>query len=156
MKKRQIEFGDFQTPEELCEKIVVFLKSSGVNPTVVIEPTCGTGNFLFQSLLIFNNAKAFYGFDINEEYVKNIKNRLANLNGKTVEIKRQNFFQMGWEDYFHSLPENVLVIGNPPWVTNSTLGTIQSENLPPKSNFQNLKGFSAKTERQILIFRNGY
>jgi hypothetical protein len=39
----------------------------------------------------------------------------------------------------------LLVIGNPPWVTNSTLSTLNSKNLPKKSNFKNAKGIDAIT-----------
>jgi hypothetical protein len=39
----------------------------------------------------------------------------------------------------------VLVVGNPPWVTNSELGQLGSTNLPTKSNFQGLRGFEART-----------
>ena len=40
---------------------------------------------------------------------------------------------------------NTLVIGNPPWVTNSELGSINSSNLPQKSNFKKHSGFEAIT-----------
>ena len=39
----------------------------------------------------------------------------------------------------------ILVIGNPPWVTNSDLGQLGSNNLPTKTNFQGLRGFDART-----------
>ena len=38
-----------------------------------------------------------------------------------------------------------LVIGNPPWVTNSELGSIDSNNLPEKSNFKKHSGLDAMT-----------
>jgi len=38
-----------------------------------------------------------------------------------------------------------LIIGNPPWVTNSSLSVLNSGNLPKKNNFCRLKGFDAKT-----------
>jgi hypothetical protein len=39
----------------------------------------------------------------------------------------------------------LLVIGNPPWVTNSTLSTLDSKNLPTKTNFKRAKGIDAIT-----------
>ena len=39
----------------------------------------------------------------------------------------------------------VLILGNPPWVTNAELGSLQSANLPKKSNFKNLNGLDAMT-----------
>ena len=47
--------------------------------------------------------------------------------------------------FFSSLPENLLVVGNLPWVTNSELGSLESKNLPEKNNFQRHRGFAAKT-----------
>jgi hypothetical protein len=43
------------------------------------------------------------------------------------------------------LPEPILILGNPPWVTNAELGTLGSTNLPPKSNSQGLAGLDALT-----------
>jgi len=39
----------------------------------------------------------------------------------------------------------LLVIGNPPWITNSELGSLESKNLPTKSNFKGFSGFEALT-----------
>ena len=46
------EFGDYQTPRFFAAKVCNFLKEYiGIHPSVVIEPTCGKGNFLFESLV---------------------------------------------------------------------------------------------------------
>ena len=65
-KKNQItiEFGDFQTPNELANKIVIHLKQLGISPTTIIEPTCGIGSFILASLKTYPDTKIF-GFDIN-------------------------------------------------------------------------------------------
>ena len=34
-----------------------------------------------------------------------------------------------------------LIIGNPPWITNSKLSKLNSDNIPIKKNFKNLKSF---------------
>ena len=44
--KAQIEYGDFQTPLELAQKVCQKLVELGVNPDVIVEPTCGVGNFI--------------------------------------------------------------------------------------------------------------
>jgi hypothetical protein len=44
-----------------------------------------------------------------------------------------------------SINDNVLVIGNPPWATNSRLSTINSYNLPIKDNFKKHTGLDAIT-----------
>ncbi len=38
-----------------------------------------------------------------------------------------------------------VIIGNPPWVTNSELGAIKARNIPAKSNIKALSGLDAKT-----------
>jgi hypothetical protein len=43
------------------------------------------------------------------------------------------------------MPEPLLIIGNPPWVTNAELSVIGSSNVPNKSNYQNLNGLEALT-----------
>lgn len=41
------EFGDFQTPFMLAQKVVEVLKRNHIiSPAHVIEPTCGKGAFL--------------------------------------------------------------------------------------------------------------
>jgi len=59
---------------------------------------------------------------------------------------------------------NVLVLGNPPWVTNSELGILNSKNLPKKTNIKSLNGLDAITgkgnfdisESIILMMLNSF
>jgi hypothetical protein len=44
-----------------------------------------------------------------------------------------------------SLPDPILVIGNPPWVTSADLASLNSSNLPKKTNFHGFSGLDAKT-----------
>lgn len=41
--------------------------------------------------------------------------------------------------------DKLLILGNPPWITNSKLMSESLKNLPQKSNFKNLKGFDSIT-----------
>jgi len=52
---------------------------------------------------------------------------------------------MDWQAFFAELKGELLVLGNPPWVTNAGMGAIGGRNLPIKNNFQNHRGFAAKT-----------
>jgi hypothetical protein len=141
--KEKIEYGDFQTPENLASQIVSFIKESVISPSVIIEPTCGTGNFIKAALSVFNGNAKYYGFDINERYVDNLKKTIIN-NNCCIEVS--DFFEKDWKQFFSDLKhEIILIIGNPPWVTNSALSVLNSKNLPDKSNFQCHNGFSAKT-----------
>ncbi|MGK7940256.1 MAG: SAM-dependent methyltransferase, partial [Crocosphaera sp.] len=44
--KNKIEYGDFQTPLDLTDKICNKLVQLNVFPDIIVEPTCGVGNFL--------------------------------------------------------------------------------------------------------------
>ncbi|MFH0792921.1 MAG: SAM-dependent DNA methyltransferase [bacterium] len=60
-------------------------------------------------------------------------------------MAQQDFFSFDWKKFFAPLRGEILVLGNPPWVTNAALGVLGSKNLPRKTNFQNHSGFAAKT-----------
>jgi len=143
--KATIEFGDFQTPDNLARGICNFLRSEGIAPYAVVEPTCGKGNFLISSLETFDSGKKFLAVDINNDYLKELNKRIGSFSRVDIELKNADFFLVDWQRTFARLPQPLLIIGNPPWVTNSKLGSINSTNLPTKSNFQNHKGLDALT-----------
>jgi len=145
-EKNKIEFGDFQTPRELALLICQFLKSTDVAPLSIVEPTCGKGSFLIAALETFTSAKQVLGVDINSSYLDGLRDKLCNNPfSDKVKIKQGDFFTFNWGNIVDTLPEPLLIIGNPPWVTNSELGSINGGNLPKKSNFQNHIGFDAIT-----------
>ena len=145
ISNRKIEYGDFQTPMELCLAITAFLGDNGVLPDVVVEPTCGQGSFVKASMDCFPAARLIYGFDVHSEYVDELRDGLPKENGQKCRIEQRDFFHVNWADFFARVEGNLLVIGNPPWVTNAALGALESQNLPQKTNFQGLNGFAAKT-----------
>ena len=132
------EFGDYQTPLEFAAKICRFLKiERNVKPSTILEPTCGVGNFLRASLEF--DAEKYFGIEINPAHCKTCA---ENLSDERVKIVNANFFDFD----LSTLPkDNLLVIGNPPWVNNETLSKLNSANLPPKSNFKRFKGLDALT-----------
>lgn len=143
--RKKIEFGDFQTPPDLALEIAGFLRDSGEAPDVIVEPTCGRGSFVVAAMGAFPRAKVVCGFDINPQYVLAAANTVRQHTGRKPHLQCRNFFQVDWKEFFSSLGGTVLVIGNPPWVTNSALGALGSDNLPEKTNFQGRNGFAAKT-----------
>jgi hypothetical protein len=143
---RRAEFGDFQTPTALARQVCELLAGKGVWPASIIEPTCGTGSFLFAALDRFVGAERAIAIDLNEDHLNLVRGALAHkpYAGK-VRISRTDFFEADWPKIVHALPEPTLVIGNLPWVTNAALGLLRSSNLPAKSNFQNHRGMDAIT-----------
>ena len=55
ISERTKDLGDFQTPSHLTDKICQYLADSGFKPNIIIEPTCGIGNFVISSLKILSN-----------------------------------------------------------------------------------------------------
>lgn len=147
MKTKQLlgkkEFGDFQTPQELSSIMVNIISENNICPNVIIEPTCGVGNVLLAAYDFFHPQKAI-GIEINNSYCKNL---LEKSNGdKNILVVNGDIFIS-----INALKEEIndrdicLFIGNPPWVTNSELSSIESANIPQKSNIKNLRGIEAIT-----------
>ena len=132
------ERGDYQTPLHFAAQVCGFLKHRrGVSPSVILEPTCGTGNFLKSSLVF--SAKKYYGIEINPEYCRYCADTIKD---SRVEIINADFFTY---ELNNIVEEPLLVIGNPPWVTNSTLSSLGSSNVPQKTNFKGMRGVEAIT-----------
>lgn len=137
------EFGDFQTPESLATEVVALIDQLYGRPDVIIEPTAGVGTFLRVAADHWGQHPRYVGYEINHDYVSQAFQLLA---PRGVEVRERDFFAENWEkNLAEANRSRVLVIGNPPWVTNSTLGQLGSSNLPKKSNFQGLKGYDART-----------
>jgi hypothetical protein len=142
-KTARKEFGDYQTPQPLADQVLAFLVPQGLRPAVIVEPTCGLGAFVKAAAVSFPSSDIF-AFDLKQEYTKHLSGSFEDFQPR-LQIETQDFFRKDWKAFFESLDGEILVVGNPPWVTNASLGTIQGTNLPIKSNFQNHKGFAAKT-----------
>ncbi len=143
---KKVEYGDFQTPQELAQQVCILLKKNKVVPRSIVEPTCGIGTFFMEALNAFNEAKAGYACDIDGSYIEALKNWFSDYSGDILaRIETADFFSKNWESDLDNLPEPILVIGNPPWVTNSQLGQLKSDNLPAKQNHKKMKGLDALT-----------
>ncbi len=134
------EYGDYQTPVDFAEKVCIYLKNyRHLKPSAIVEPTCGVGSFLESSLLF--EANEYYGIEINPEYCDICRKK---INDNRVRIINSDFFAFSSMSLIQDRRQ-ILVIGNPPWVTNSTLSALGSDNLPIKANFKGLKGIEAIT-----------
>ena len=134
------EYGDYQTPICFAEKVCFYLKEyRHIEPSAIVEPTCGLGSFIQSSLLF--NAEEYYGIEINPEYCKACEDKIKD---NRVKIINSDFFTFSSKSLIKNKSQ-ILVIGNPPWVTNSTLSALGSDNLPIKTNFKGLKGIDAIT-----------
>lgn len=147
------EYGDFQTNQFLAQKVVDYTFSKSNDFEFILEPTCGKGNFLLAAIKQSKKLKKVVGVEIYQPYVWETKFKILEYfisvkeNTKPeIDIIHANAFEFSYEDLAKSTQDlKTLIIGNPPWVTNSELGSIDSKNLPQKSNFKKHSGFEAIT-----------
>jgi len=141
---RQKLLGDYQTPLPLARQIARRLFAPDANWGRVLEPTCGSGNFIRACLELSEEIQEIIGCEIQAPYVERAR-EIQPQNPK-ISVLHRNIFDL---DLASSLPWTaklpLLIIGNPPWVTNSAQGRLNGRNLPQKSNFQNLRGLDAIT-----------
>jgi len=141
LRPSRVERGDWQTPLDLARQVSRLAARLGARPSSILEPTCGKGAFLEAAAEVFPDVPA-RGFDIDPGHVETA--RLA-LVGSPVDVRLGDCFEVAWEDVLAAMPDPVLVLGNPPWVTSADLGALGSRNLPPKSNFKRFRGLDART-----------
>ncbi|MBX2890716.1 MAG: hypothetical protein KF734_07295 [Saprospiraceae bacterium] len=146
------EYGDFQTNLNLASRIAYFLKEKGCSPQTLIEPTFGKGNFILAALQHFPQLRQIRGIEIYKPYVWETKFAVLDFFLKNpdrskpdIRLFHQDVFDSDFQKLSRELSGEILILGNPPWVTNAKLGTLNSANLPTKSNFKNLNGLDAMT-----------
>ena len=149
----RVEYGDFQTNKQLAETVCNCLYNKNINPKILLEPTCGKGNFILSAIKTFGSLQQIFGIEIQEKYLWCLKFELLeyflqnpNVNKPQINLFHCNVFDFDFKQVKNQINNReLLVIGNPPWITNSTLSTLNSKNLPKKSNFKNAKGIDAIT-----------
>lgn len=147
------EYGDFQTNSNLAIQVAEYCSKNLSNPKIVVEPTCGKGNFIVASLRTFKRIEKIFGIEIYKQYVWETKFNIVDffidnpsINKPEIEIIHCNVFDFDFKKIaIENSKKETLVIGNPPWVTNSKLSSLESNNLPTKSNFKKHSGFEAIT-----------
>lgn len=124
------EFGDFQTPRPLAAQV---LRTLGGRPWArVLEPTCGAGAFLAEIAAAMPAAEVV-GIEVQPKYA-------------APRVIQADLFDLHLgADVAWRADGPLLVVGNPPWVTNAQLSTLRSANRPERRNAKNLPGLDAMT-----------
>ncbi len=165
------EFGDFQTNGILTDQVTQYAFKKNPDIEFILEPTCGQGNFIISSLKKFKNLKKLVGVEIYQPYIWETKFKILSfylrnedLTKPEIEIFHESVFEYSFSELANSTKDlKTLIVGNPPWVTSSELGSIASQNLPKKSNFKKVQGFEAITGKSnfdlgeyisLLMLRN--
>ncbi|MHA1673812.1 MAG: N-6 DNA methylase, partial [Promethearchaeota archaeon] len=128
------EFGDFQTPQKLSNQICEFLHvKRKLNPRIIVEPTCGVGNFLVASIQHFPALKMIYALELQPKYIPIAKIQCLHAvwdlpTPPIIVIVNADVFSYDFSEHLlEHFPDvgdihpEILVLGNPPWVTNSEL-----------------------------------
>jgi hypothetical protein len=139
-RSRPIDRGDFQTPAELAERVAALVPEA---PASIVEPTCGAGSLLIAALRRFPDADAV-GLELDPTHLVACRRALAAA-GAGARLRRADFFATDWPALVAGMAEPILVIGNPPWVTNAVLGAAGSTNLPAKSTAHLPAGVDPRT-----------
>lgn len=139
------EFGDYQTSLGLAIEVCKKIKNLGFKPNTIIEPTCGTGNFIKAAQQEFKNNTKIIGIEINNQYLNIVKSHINESDKNNISLINDNFFTLDWTEILKNIEVPILFLGNLPWVTNSTIGSLNGKNLPQKANFHKLNGFDAMT-----------
>ncbi len=134
--------GSYYTPKAIVDEIV----KEYVRPnSLVLDPCCGTGQFLLSASDTVVNPSDVWGFDIDETAV-----RLARIN-LLAKFPKKNFYpniyqkntllEVGTNSLFsqNDIPKFDVVITNPPWGVHFT----QSETAQLQSIFTNIKSNEA-------------
>ena len=147
------EYGDFQTPFQLTEQILKLLKKKNIRPAILIEPTAGKGNFILSALRHMPALQNIYAIEIYKPYIWESKFKILDYflqNPRSVYPKIRFYhadifqFDMAFIRKKHRNRE-ILIAGNPPWVTNAALSVMKSSNLPVKTNYKKMRGIDALT-----------
>ncbi len=129
------QYGDFQTPLELANAVLGLLKR--LQFARVLEPTCGSGNFIRAAQKALPSAEVI-GVELQPEY--------AEAAGRLTKVHQADAMQFDFAaDLAWHEDGRLLVVGNPPWVTNSDLTRMASANKPKLENIRGLSGLEAMT-----------
>jgi len=129
----------------LALEVTRWLQRRGITPKAVVEPTCGQGTFLKAARTQWPGLSAVLGVELNPAYVAEAKRNLGDA--PNTQVLEGNFFDFPWAAHLRSLPQPMLALGNPPWVTNSQLMAMGSTNLPAKQSRKGQSGLDARTGR---------
>ncbi|MEM8678097.1 MAG: SAM-dependent DNA methyltransferase [Planctomycetota bacterium] len=145
----QVTFGDFQTPPALAEAVVRQIGNDCFKPLGIVEPTCGEGNLLAAAAAHFSDARAWLGVEINPTHLQTATRVMQPLASaqthRDLRLIEADVFKTDWGPLLKDFPAPLLIVGNPPWVTNTTQGRHGSHNLPEKRNREGVRGIEALT-----------
>src|SRR5262245_28647057 len=89
-----VEWGDFQTPPGLVAAVIRRLGPIGEKWGRVLEPTCGSGNFIRGILSSSSLPKEIVGIEIQPKYFASAAQIEAESASVRVTVLQRNIFQV--------------------------------------------------------------
>lgn len=115
------EYDEYQTPLFFTDEICNYLKNElEINPDIIIEPTCGIGNFIKSASKTFPKSQ-IYGIDIDKEKLNKIDSTIPN-----IKLINENILTLKFNHF--DKKNSFLIIGNPPYFTKNKLSKINAKN----------------------------
>jgi hypothetical protein len=142
------DLGDFQTPPELVAKVLEALGPISPRWPRVLEPSCGRGHFIRGLLDLPDPPREIQAIEIQESHYHAARALVAGYPARKLPVRiiRADLFELDLKrDLRWRETGPLLVVGNPPWVTNSELGSLSSTIRPPRRNFKGMTGLQART-----------
>lgn len=143
--KNDYALGDWQTPPSLAHAVVRALRRNGFSWSRVLEPTCGVGNFI-AAALDDPNTEEVVGIDIQAQHIASARRRFAGCTPVAPRLLEADVFAVDPAcdiDWRSNGP--LLVLGNPPWVTNAAIGARDGALHRAVSSAHGLSGLDAIT-----------
>jgi hypothetical protein len=141
------DLGDFQTPPALVAAVLDRLGPVGARWARVLEPTCGAGSFLAGLLALDPPPREILGVEIQAGHLAAAREVASGAPASVrVSLTEGSVFDLNLKttlDWRQGGP--LLVVGNPPWVTNAALGVLGSGNRPTRINLKAIRGIDAMT-----------
>jgi hypothetical protein len=141
------DLGDFQTPPGLVAAVLGRLAPVGARWPRVLEPTCGRGHFLAGLLALDPPPREVLGVEVQPDHLEAAR-AVARAAPAAVRVglTAGNLFELDLKAELRWRGGGtLLVVGNPPWVTNAALGALGSNNRPARVNLKGARGIDAKT-----------
>lgn len=138
------DLGDFQTPSALVSAVLSELAPVLGSAARVLEPSCGRGAFLEGLLDLAGGPREIKAFELQREHFAAAR-RLVDRSDRTIDLRHADILSVDLRRLEWAEDGPLLVVGNPPWVTNSALGALGSANVPVKRNLLRLRGIDAMT-----------
>jgi hypothetical protein len=129
----------------VCSK----LKSAySLKPKVLVEPTFGEGSLVESALSAFPGIRKVFGIEIDRGHFASASCRIRKLySSADLQLFNADVFSFDFGNIAEilSAEDDILFLGNPPWITCSELSALGSRNVPPKINIRGWKGLDALT-----------